>query len=1256
MAKKNKIEIDVKVDDKGTTKKVALESKKASEALDKTGKSARTADRNLKGAAQASAGAGKNFAKLSQGAGGLVGAYAALAASLFAVSAAYNFLKRAGDLQALQTGQKAYASATGVALKSLTNDIIAATDAQITFRDAAQAAAIGTAAGLATDQLKQLGKAAKDASIVLGRDVTDSFNRLVRGVTKAEPELLDELGIILRLETATKAYAQQIGKSAKDLTAFERSQAVANDVLAQAEDKYGRILEVTGGSANEFAQLGKAFDDIVMQIQEVVSTVAGPLAKVFTETPALALASFGLLAKGPLKALGISFGDLAVSAEAAAEAATANLDEVKKKAALATNNVEALSKNFTGLGKSIKNAGASAKFLDKIKAGDALSGIDKANIKKSLNAAKLSVNEFGIVTKGVFKGVALSMVLEFEKGFLAVDAAEKGKLSRTKVWGAKMSSAYATAAAGVKTLAASLATGLNVLLGWLSWIGLAVTAFLALREQFGLFKQELTDAEKLYKRNAEKISDVVEELENFAAIQLILAEGNTTKGFAAIGNVFENFDKAQLQQLTEEIKNYSKAQKERLEYDERTAAMMEAQSVIQASLPGDKRALGPITLTQSLMAPEASKEAQKANDVITAVTDTLDGLESKFGVTSIAGNAFRKALEDLRNGVPGAEEAFEKAVGKVIEFGNAMEELPRLSAEANDAFGSFKQSLAPISQGQRAINALRLEIKNLEIAQRESTAPYILGQGPVRSDVSIKLDKSKKDLKFAETLETNQFKRQQEILKVKQMQEQVDLRRIPAEQNIYNLAGKIAEQYVQQQNIKGEIADINATATEDNRKLNDSENARIKTLELQSTILDAQIDGNKQRLQVAQDTLSIEQQLYNLQIDNKILSAEQEILKVAEKQLDIQQRLLAIRERRANLELEREMVAYERENPFAFLDQQRVEAEKRYELEKKLSKDKMAQIEAEKDLKLKMIDLEYALLDAKMLQTELELKALAERPEITAEQRTGILDTAGEVGRAREGLQTTKETAKQAVKGEAANAVLAIVTNLEKLELAKDNLSEMGQITDALSDSFGNGLVNAINGVITGSMNMKTAMLGMAKAVLQALAQVIAKLIAIKLLESAISFFGGGFGGAGGPGPQAGMTDFSSGLDIGAIARNGGIFEKASGYRYGGLVEKFAGGGIARGRDAGYPAILHGTEAVVPLPNGKEIPVKMMNGGQSNNVVVNVSIDNNGNAQQNGRADDAQGMNLGNAIAAAVQKEMQNQKRSGGILNPYGVA
>jgi chromosome segregation ATPase len=42
---------------------------------------------------------------------------------------------------------------------------------------------------------------------------------------------------------------------------------------------------------------------------------------------------------------------------------------------------------------------------------------------------------------------------------------------------------------------------------------------------------------------------------------------------------------------------------------------------------------------------------------------------------------------------------------------------------------------------------------------------------------------------------------------------------------------------------------------------------------------------------------------------------------------------------------------------------------------------------------------------------------------------------------------------------------------------------------------------------------------------------------------------------------------------------------------------RYAEGGIAAGPMTGYPAELHGTEAVVPLPDGKSIPVQMSGGG-----------------------------------------------------------
>ena len=113
----NEINLTLKITESGDLKVIGKKAEQAAAGLDKAGKSARTADRNLKGAAQASANGTKNFSKMAQGiSGGIVPAYATLAAQIFAVSAAFNFLKDAGSLQLLQKGQVAYAAATGTSV------------------------------------------------------------------------------------------------------------------------------------------------------------------------------------------------------------------------------------------------------------------------------------------------------------------------------------------------------------------------------------------------------------------------------------------------------------------------------------------------------------------------------------------------------------------------------------------------------------------------------------------------------------------------------------------------------------------------------------------------------------------------------------------------------------------------------------------------------------------------------------------------------------------------------------------------------------------------------------------------------------------------------------------------------------------------------------------------------------------------------------------------------------------------------------
>ena len=167
MAKKKveAAEIIIKTTDGGSFKIFGQKAKKTAKEVDNVGRSAQNTDRNIKGLTQQSSNSTKEFSKMATMQGGLVAVYATLAAQVFAVSAAFQFLKSSMEMRNLIEGQMAFGAVTGVAYKTLTADIQAATGGMLQFKEAAQAAAIGTAAGLSAGQMERLGVAAKNTSL-----------------------------------------------------------------------------------------------------------------------------------------------------------------------------------------------------------------------------------------------------------------------------------------------------------------------------------------------------------------------------------------------------------------------------------------------------------------------------------------------------------------------------------------------------------------------------------------------------------------------------------------------------------------------------------------------------------------------------------------------------------------------------------------------------------------------------------------------------------------------------------------------------------------------------------------------------------------------------------------------------------------------------------------------------------------------------------------------------------------------------------
>jgi len=243
---------------------------------------------------QASASAGRQFSAQASGLGGLVSAYAGAAATIFALSAAFDALNRAARAEQTLAGVNALANAVGESGPEVLDMIQRITKGQLSLVQSAELANLALSSGFSTEQLEGFTDVAMRASRALGRDLTDSFQRLVRGAVKLEPELLDELGIFTRIEPAAEAYAASVGKVASQLTRFEKRQAFANAVSEEGARKYKDIDIEADTAAQSLEKLAATVSDLATEIGGTIANALAPLAEALT-SPVAAIGLMGVL-------------------------------------------------------------------------------------------------------------------------------------------------------------------------------------------------------------------------------------------------------------------------------------------------------------------------------------------------------------------------------------------------------------------------------------------------------------------------------------------------------------------------------------------------------------------------------------------------------------------------------------------------------------------------------------------------------------------------------------------------------------------------------------------------------------------------------------------------------------------------------------------------------------------------------------------------------------------------------------------------
>ena len=263
---------------------------------------------------QASASAGRSFSAQANGLGGLVGVYAAAAANVFAISAAFAALNRAAQFETIIRGTEQLASAVGSSATIVVEELKRVTQGQLSVIEAATSANLALSAGFNTDQIAQLGEVANKAAKALGRNLTDAFQRITRGAIKLEPELLDEIGIFTRINPALEAYALQLGKSVSQLTQFERRQAFVNQVIKDGQQAF-QDVDISGKSTQAtFEALVANFTDLALVVGGFVADSLVPLAEFLDKNLGNRLILLGGIATLVFSALGKAIGGTAVAA------------------------------------------------------------------------------------------------------------------------------------------------------------------------------------------------------------------------------------------------------------------------------------------------------------------------------------------------------------------------------------------------------------------------------------------------------------------------------------------------------------------------------------------------------------------------------------------------------------------------------------------------------------------------------------------------------------------------------------------------------------------------------------------------------------------------------------------------------------------------------------------------------------------------------------------------------------------------------
>ena len=220
----------------------------------------------------------------------------AAAGAAYTASAAFRSLKGAAELGETINNLDTLGALSAQSGKEVLAAIQEITRGQVGLAEATRSIALGFSSGFTRDQIEGLAVVALKASKALGVDLTQAQERLTKAAAKREKELLDELGLFVRLDDASAAYAKSLGISANELTEFQKTQAFTNAIIEEGTRKFSTINIETETTAETFTRAGTQISNAGIKIGISIADFVAPAVSALSNNVGLVTAGAVLLA------------------------------------------------------------------------------------------------------------------------------------------------------------------------------------------------------------------------------------------------------------------------------------------------------------------------------------------------------------------------------------------------------------------------------------------------------------------------------------------------------------------------------------------------------------------------------------------------------------------------------------------------------------------------------------------------------------------------------------------------------------------------------------------------------------------------------------------------------------------------------------------------------------------------------------------------------------------------------------------------